>query len=182
MRPLIFFLIFHTAVSASAIGPELPVSSDAERKSISDRKREIEGQYEKELVECQSKFARIDCEKRVRKERRANIESLRRREKEINDAERQQKAVKQRARVQERMKSASERDMSQTGRSLNSKQESQPDRDSVADQAQIRAQARYDEKIKQAEKHRQKVEDNNRLKPSKAVGLPDPSGGSKSAE
>jgi tRNA U34 5-carboxymethylaminomethyl modifying enzyme MnmG/GidA len=180
MRHLIFFVIFHAALSTNAIGQEASVSTDAERKLISDRKKEIDLWYEKDLTECQSKFARIDCEKRVRKERRANVESLKRREKEINDAERQQKALKQRMRVEERMKAAPEREMSHADRSRDLKQPPPDDRDAAV-QAQIRAQARYDEKIKQAESHRQKVEANNRFKPSKAAGLSTLSG-SKSAE
>ena len=181
MRHLTFFVIFQAVFAASAIGQEATVSTDAERKLISERKREIDLRYEKDMAECRSKFARIDCEKRVGKERRANVESLRRREKEINDAERQQKAVKQRARVEERMKSASEREASHADQPREAKHATSDASDAAAVQAQIRAQARYDEKIKQAESHRQKVEDNNRMKPSKAAGLPDLSG-SKSAE
>lgn len=84
--------------------PELPTLPDiaGQRNRIQAERTREEARYQTEAAACYARFAVTDCLRGLRVHRREVLETLRRQEILLNDAERQQKGIEQIERIKKK--------------------------------------------------------------------------------
>lgn len=92
------------AQQMAAEAPEPPTLPDAtgERNRIQAERVRAEARYKTEAAACYARFAVTDCLNGLRVQRREVLETLRRQEILLNDAQRQQKGLEQLDRIREK--------------------------------------------------------------------------------
>lgn len=101
MRSLLLTLIL-------AALPAWALAQQDSHAVIRQEKHALEQAFEKQLAECQNRFAVSECVERARRQRRAAIKPLQDRELRLDDAERQRRAEARRQTLAEKGRRAAE--------------------------------------------------------------------------
>lgn len=169
--------------------PTVSMRREAERSRIQAERAQAEASFKAEESACYARFTVSDCISKARRVRREVLETLRKQEIVINDADRQQKALEQIERIKE--KSSEQKLQEDAARRLEA-QAAQKEREANASEKAIeqakpksgrqvlqlkadqgrsaneiaREQKQYADKLKEAEAHRASVLKGQREKAS----------------
>ena len=184
--------VVHAADAVVGTEPTLLMLREAERNRIQAERAQAEAAFQTEESACYARFSVSDCISKARKVRRQVLENLRRQEVVINAADRQQKALEQIERInekssaqtlqeeaarrleaqaaqKEREDSAAEKALEQakpkSGRAGGQAGQTKVDQGRTADEI-AREQKQYADKLKEAEAHRASVLKSQREKAS----------------
>jgi colicin import membrane protein len=159
-----------------------PLSPQAERDRIAKARVQVQAIHDKNLSQCKNAFAVTDCEQRVAKTRRAQLDQLNREELVLKDQERKRKAAKQLKKLDDRAK---RRETVGTQQGSPERQQkiklakpqtvsAQSESSEHADAEKL-SEAKYQVKLRAAQAHQNKVQQSGslRVKPG-ASSLPVP--------
>lgn len=79
-----------------------PLDIEGDRNRIQSERARIEVRYQPDVAACYARFAVTDCLRKVRVRQREALDTLRRQEIAINDAERKRKGLEQLERIKEK--------------------------------------------------------------------------------
>ena len=116
-----WLLVLVTVLQGVGWGQDVP-TADAdslanERARIANLRQQQEAQFDAQEYACQSKFAVNDCVKTVKKRRLAMQSDLKRQERLLNDAQRQQRGAEQLQRSNEKAAESAHRQQDNAGQS-----------------------------------------------------------------
>jgi len=196
-----FAVAFLALLSSAALAQ--PLDEGAERQRIQTERAAAEQRFVEAQKACRSKFAVNDCVAEARRVHSATVSELKRQERVLNDADRKRRAAERQKEIDERHSAAQEQaDAQRREKALADQKERDaraaekasqrlpdgsvapqgtprkppaPKADGITPDEAARNRADYEQRVQDAQKHRQDVEERNaqRTKPP-AADLPPP--------